>query len=55
MDEYKVEFFIAGDDEQGVKLTSLNEKDMEHWKRELEEQALFEYYNRKIKIKSKKI
>ena len=53
MDEYKVEFFVAGDDEQGVKLTSLNEKDMEHWKRELEEQALFEYYNRKIKIQSK--
>ena len=55
MDEYKVEFFIASDDEQEVKLTSLNEKDMEHWKMELEEQALFEYYNRKIKIQSKKI
>ena len=55
MDEYKVEFFIASDDEQEVKLTSLNEKDMEHWKREFEEQALFEYYNRKIKIQSKKI
>ena len=39
MDEYKVEFFIASDDEQEVKLTNLNEKDMEHWKRELEEQA----------------
>ena len=55
MDEYKVEFFIASDDEQEVKLTSLNEKDMEHWKREIEEQALFEYFKRKIKIKSKKI
>ena len=55
MDEYKVEFFIASDDEQEVKLTSLNEKDMKHLKRELEEQALFEYYNRKIKIQSKKI
>ena len=55
MDEYKVEFFIASDDEQDVKLSSLNEKDMEHWKRELEEQALFEYYKRKIKIQSKKI
>ena len=31
MDEYKVEFFIVSDDEQEVKLTSLNEKDMEHW------------------------
>ena len=55
MDEYKVEFFIGSDDEQEVKLTSLNEKDMEHRRRELEEQALFEYYNRKIKIQSKKI
>ena len=50
MDEYKVEFFIASDDEQEVKLSSLNEKEFELWKRELEEQALFEYYNRKIKI-----
>ena len=54
MDEYKVEFFIASDDEENIKLTSLNEKDMEHWKRELEEQALFEYFKRKIKIQSKK-
>ena len=55
MDEYKVEFFIASDDEQEVKLTNLNEKDIEHLKRELEEQALFEYYNRKVKIQGKKI
>ena len=55
MDEYKVEFFIASDDEKEVKLTSLNEKEIEHWKRELEEQALFEYYNRKIKITDQKI
>ena len=55
MDEYKVELFVASDDEKEVKLTSLNEKDMEDWKRLLEEQALFEYYNRKIKIQSKKI
>ena len=55
MDEYKVELFVAGDDEQDMMLSSLNEKEMELWKRELEEQALFEYYNRKIKIQSKKI
>ena len=54
MNEFVVEFFIASDDEENIKLSSLNEKDMEHWKRELEEQALFEYYNRKIKIQSKK-
>ena len=55
MDEYKVEFFTTSDDEKNIKLTSLNEKDMEHLKRELEEQALFEYYNRKIKITDQKI
>ena len=55
MNEFVVELFVASDDEQDIMLSSLNEKDMEHWKRELEEQALFEYYNRKIKIQSKKI
>ena len=55
MNEFIVELFIASDGEKAVKLSSLNEKDMEHWKRELEEQALFEYYQRKIKIQSKKI
>ena len=29
MDEYKVEFFIASDDEENIKLSSLNEKDMD--------------------------
>ena len=53
MDEYKVEFFIASDDEQEVKLTSLNEKDMEEWKKDMEARALSEYYNKKIKIKQK--
>ena len=55
MNEFAVELFIASDDEQEVKLSSLNEKDMEHWRREVEEQALFEYFKRKIKIQSKKI
>lgn len=55
MNEFVVELFIASDDEKEVKLSSLNEKEMELWKRELEEQVLFEYYNRKIKIQSKKI
>ena len=55
MNEFMVELFIASDDEQDVMLSSLNEKEMELWKRELEEQALFEYYNRKIKITDQKI
>ena len=55
MNEFVVELFVVSDNEQDVMLSSLNEKEMELWKRELEEQALFEYYNRKIKIQSKKI
>ena len=55
MDEYKVEFFIASDDEQEVKLSSLNKDEMEQWKKDMEARALSEYHNKKIKIKSKKI
>lgn len=54
MDEYKVEFFIASDDAQDVMLSSLNEDEMEQWKKDVEERALSEYHNQKIKIKSKK-
>ena len=53
MDEYKVEFFIASDDEENIKLSSLNEKDMEEWKKDMEARALSEYYNKKIKIRQK--
>lgn len=55
MDEYKVEFFIANDDEQDVMLSSLNEDEMKQWKKDMEERALSEYHNQKIKIQSKKI
>ena len=55
MDEYKVEFFVASDDEQDVMLSNLNEDEMEQWKKDVEERALSEYHNQKIKIKSKKI
>ena len=54
MDEYKVEFFIANDDEQDVMLSSLNEDEVEQWKKDMEARALSEYHNQKIKIKSKK-
>ena len=53
MDEYKVEFFIASDDEQDVMLSSLNEDEMEQWKKDLEECALSEYYDQKVNIKVK--
>ena len=54
MDEYVVELFIDSEEED-IRFSSLNEKEMERWKKELEIQALSEYHNRKIKIKSKKI
>lgn len=55
MDEYKVELFIANDDEQDIMLLSLNEDEMEQWKKDMEARALSEYHNQKIKIQSKKI
>ena len=50
MDEYKVEFFIANDNEEETELSNLIHKDSEQWRRDLEITALSEYYNRKIKI-----
>ena len=54
MNEFRVELFIASDDEQDVMLSSLNEDEMEQWKKDMEARALSEYHNQKIKIKSKK-
>ena len=54
MNEFVVEFFIASDDEQDVMLSSLNEDEMEQWKKDMEARALSEYNNQKIKIKAKK-
>lgn len=54
MNEYMVEFFVVSGEEQNVKLSSLNEKDMEQWKEDMEVRALSEYHNQKIKISSKK-
>ena len=55
MNEFAVELFIANDDERYVMLSSLNEDEMEQWKKDMEARALSEYHNQKIKIKSKKI
>lgn len=54
MNEFRVELFIASDEEQDVMLSSLNEDEMEQWKKDMEARALSEYHNQKIKIKSKK-
>ena len=54
MNEFVVELFVASDDEQDIMLSSLNEDEMEQWKKDMEARALSEYHNQKIKIKSKK-
>ena len=54
MNEFKVELFVANDDEHEVILSSLNEDEIEQWKKDMEERALSEYHNRKIKIEDQK-
>ncbi len=55
MDEYRVEYFIADAGGEYTEFSNLNEKDTSQWKKDLEEQALSEYYNKKIKVSDKKI
>ena len=50
MNEFKVELFVANDDEQDVMLSGLTEDEMEQWKKDMEERAFSEYHNKKIKI-----
>jgi hypothetical protein len=55
MNEFIIEYYIDSGDNQIIKLSSLNEKNMEQWKKDMEVRALSEYYNQKVKISSKKI
>ena len=55
MNEFKVELFVASDDEQDIKLSSLNEDEIKKWKEDMEVRALSEYYKQKIKITDQKI
>lgn len=50
MNEFRVEYYIDNGEEQNIKVSGLNEKDMEEWKKDMEARALSEYYNKKIKI-----
>ena len=54
MNEFRVELFVADDDEQDIMLSSLNEDEMEKWKEDMEVRALSEYYKQKIKITNQK-
>ena len=55
MNEFKVELFIASDDEQDIMLSSLNEEKIEKWKEDMEARALSEYYKQNIKVTNQKI
>lgn len=55
MNEFRVEFFVASNDEQDVMLSNLNEDELEQWKKDMEVRALSEYYKQKIKIEDQKI
>ena len=55
MNDFRMEYYIDIGDEQNIKLSSLNEDEVEQWKKDMEARALSEYHNQKIKIKSKKI
>jgi len=55
MNEFRVELYIDSRELQNTELSNLDEKDINQWKTELEERALGEYYNKKIKISNNKI
>ena len=55
MNEFKVELYIDNGNEENIKISSLNEKDMEQWKKDVETRALSEYYKQKIKVTGQKI
>ena len=55
MNEFRVELYIDNGEGENTKLSNLDEKDINQWKMELEERALDEYYNKKIKILNNKI
>lgn len=55
MNEFKVELYIDNGKEENIKILRLNEKETEHWKRDMEARALSEYYKQKIKITTQKI
>ena len=55
MNEFIIEYYIDSGDNQIIKLSSFNEKNMEQWKKDMEVRALSEYYKQKIKITDQKI
>ena len=50
MNEFRVELFIGSGEAENIEFSNLSKNDMEQWKKDMEERALSEYHNRKIKI-----
>ena len=50
MNEFRVELFIDGGENEKIEFSSMKEKEKEKWKKDMEERALSEYHNKKIKI-----
>lgn len=50
MNEFRVELFIDCGDDKKIEFLSMKEKELEKWKQDMEERALSEYHNKKIKI-----
>ncbi len=55
MSEFRIECYMSDNNAKDVKLSHLNEQDLTKWKKEVEAYALSNYYNKKIKLLSKKI
>ena len=53
MDDYHIEYFIDNGDEEIIKLSGLNDKDLKEWRKDMEARALSEYYNKKVKVEIK--
>ena len=55
MKEFYMECYICSENAQEIKLSDFEESDKNRWKRDMEERALSEYYQKKIKVSNIKI
>lgn len=49
MNDFIVELYIDDGSEGDMKFSDLNKKEKEQWKKNIEQRALSEFYNRKVK------
>lgn len=55
VNEFRVECYVSSDDMQKTKLSNLDKKDIDQWKRDIEARGLSEYYHKKVKVSKQKI